>query len=129
MIELEAFAAGFSKYLADHPEEEPDLGPLLKVLPINGEDMLGGGMRAYYTFSYQGASGLSRKFDAKYADRVDTFKYVSCEMRCAPRARAPGCHNCLPRFQKKKNGPTKSGTHADVRMNRGRTPSTLQGAL
>jgi hypothetical protein len=75
-VELEAFAEGFTKYLADHPEEEADLGPLLKVLPVNGKDILGGGMRAYFQFSYAGASGLSKQLDAKVGDKVDTFKYA-----------------------------------------------------
>jgi acyl-homoserine-lactone acylase len=73
-IECDAFAAGFTKYLDDHPEELDGLGPLVRVLPIAGVDVLGAGLRAYYSFSYAGASGLTTSLAEKKSGEPDTFK-------------------------------------------------------
>jgi len=86
-VECNAFAAGFTKYLDDHPDEHEGLGPLLKVLPIEGLDVLSIGLRAYYEFSYAGSASLTAKEAAKHGDKPDPFKWAIaslCGQRTVP---------------------------------------------
>lgn len=61
VINCVAFAAGFNKYMEDHPEDHVN-EQWGVVLPISGWDVFANSLRVYYIFSYGGSSGITADF-------------------------------------------------------------------
>jgi acyl-homoserine-lactone acylase len=64
-----SFAAGFSAYTLEHPEEYPRSEGFNQMLPLSGLDWFRANMRVLFSFAFSGASSRQAGVEQRWAER------------------------------------------------------------